>query len=388
MNNLKLPHDLYNVETPAFVYNSEIIKENVSIFYESLMPEGGKLLFSVKSFAFIDALKPLSRIVDGFSVSSLFEAKLVDSLYDHKAIIHFTSPGLKKKEYREISQLCNLISFNSFSQWERMKNFTQRPCKFGLRLNPNLSFIDDIRYDPCCPHSKLGIPLRQLSKFFSKIDFSEITGLHFHSNCDSYNWLNLVETLDHLKKSIPQYLWKIKWLNIGGGYLINSFDNLRKIKTYLTAFSQKLELIILLEPGSGLINNTSFIVSEVIDAFESDSKKLLILDTTVNHIPEVFEYNMRAKIYEEDNNGKYEYSVYGCSCLSGDYFGDYSFSQPISVGTKIIFSDVGSYSLVKANMFNGINLPNIYEIDKNREINLKKIFTFGEFYERNGGKRF
>lgn len=387
INDSKLPFDLYDIETPAFVYDSKIITNNISLFHECVMPEEGRLLFSVKSFTVVSALKTISETIDGFSVSSLFEAKLTDSIRCKDTIIHFTSPGLREKEYREINQICDMISFNSISQWERMRKLTDAPCNFGLRINPNLSFIKDSRYDPCRPHSKLGIPLMQLSHSASKLDFSKISGLHFHSNCDSYNWLNLVETLEHLKKNIPRLLESVKWLNIGGGYLINPGDNLKKIKEFLTSFSCEFGLDIFMEPGSGLVNNASFIVSEVIDTFESDGKKLLILDTTVNHMPEVFEYNFKPKIYPEKSNGIFNYSIYGCSCLSGDYFGDYRFSKTMGMCSRVVFVNAGSYTLVKANMFNGINLPNIYGIDKNNNIKLIKKFTFDEYHERNGGEK-
>jgi carboxynorspermidine decarboxylase len=46
--------------------------------------------------------------------------------------------------------------------------------------------------------------------------------------------------------------------------------------------------------------------------------------------------------------------------LAGDVFGDYQFDDALGVGSRLCFLDVGSYSLVKANMFNGVPMPHLY----------------------------
>jgi len=56
--------------------------------------------------------------------------------------------------------------------------------------------------------------------------------------------------------------------------------------------------------------------------------------------------------------------------LAGDVFGEYQFSKPIAVGDKVVFKNVGAYSLVKANRFNGYNLPDIYRY---QDLLLKKL---------------
>ena len=123
-------------------------------------------------------------------------------------------------------------------------------------------------------------------------------------------------------------------------------------------------------------------IANIIDLFEGDNKKIAILDTTINHIPEVFEYNYRLKIHNESFNGNNEYILCGSSCLAGDKFGSYKFDNPLKIGDKIIFENIGSYSIVKANMFNGINLPDFYQYDKINGLNLIKKFNYEDFIEK------
>jgi carboxynorspermidine decarboxylase len=84
------------------------------------------------------------------------------------------------------------------------------------------------------------------------------------------------------------------------------------------------------------------------------------MDTSVNHNPEVFEYQRQPLLHEHDAQGRYSALLAGCTCLAGDVFGEYRFNQPLKIGDKLVFKEVGAYSLIKANRFNGYPLPDIY----------------------------
>ena len=72
------------------------------------------------------------------------------------------------------------------------------------------------------------------------------------------------------------------------------------------------------------------------------------------------------------------------NCLAGDLFGVYSFNEPLEVGSRVVFRNAGAYFIVKANMFNGINLPNIYSLTAEGELVLVKRFTYEDFASRCG----
>lgn len=144
---------------------------------------------------------------------------------------------------------------------------------------------------------------------------------------------------------------------------------------------------IFIEPGNGIIGSAGYIVSSVLDRFVSAGKNIAILDTTVNHMPEVFEYQYRPDILQEAKDGQYEYILAGCSCLAGDVFGQYSFAEPLSIGDRIVFKDMGAYTMVKAHMFNGINLPTIYSYTDEGELRLIKEFNYEDFISRCGGTK-
>ncbi|MEE8233890.1 MAG: carboxynorspermidine decarboxylase, partial [Gammaproteobacteria bacterium] len=141
-------------------------------------------------------------------------------------------------------------------------------------------------------------------------------------------------------------------------------------------------LDVFIEPGKGIVGSAGSLVSSVIDMLESGGKQVAILDTTINHLPEVFEYQYKPEIVQENSEGGYEYRLAGCSCLSGDIFGDYRFEQRLSIGSRVIFQNVGAYMFVKANTFNGVNFPTVNILKSDAALVLQKEFSYANFREK------
>lgn len=373
------------METPAFVYHENRILNNIQRLKEVTAELKIKILFSLKSFSLIDALSMMASYVDGFSTSSLFEAQLAKDILGTNGLIHVVTPGYKQDEIEAIAELADYISFNSLSQWERFSDRISQNASCGLRINPQLSFIEDNRYNPCRKNSKLGVPLKQLQKALDKDNhlYNEIEGVHFHTNNSSETFRPLLETVKHLDRQIPHLLQSISWINLGGGYLFNEVDT-SDLYEAIRLLKEKYNLDVFIEPGQGVIEEAGCIVSSVIDIFESDGRQIGILDTTVNHMPEVFEYQYKPDVMQESPNGKYEYILAGSTCLAGDVFGTYKFKEPLEIGSRIVFENMGAYTLVKAHMFNGVNLPTIYAYTREGRLELKKQFGYEDYISRCG----
>jgi carboxynorspermidine decarboxylase len=211
-----------------------------------------------------------------------------------------------------------------------------------------------------------------------------IEGLHFHSNCDSSDFGQLLKTVTHLDTQLGDLLSRMRWINIGGGYLFEESQNLDPLYEALTLLKGKYDLEVFIEPGAALIRDAGYIVSSVLDIFESDAKRIAILDTAVNHMPEVFEYQFEPDVIGHRDEGEHEYILAGCTCLSGDVFGEYRFDELLEIGSRVIFSNMGAYTLVKAHMFNGVNLPTIYSLTESGELVMKKRFSYEDFASRCG----
>ncbi len=374
-------------QTPAFVYDESAIIERLAALSEVKKNSGCQILYSIKAAPMTSLLETIANHVDGFSTSSLFECQIAREILGDRGTIHLTTPGLREDEFGSIVKYADYISFNSLSQWQYYQGQLQkdvrgdenRKLNCGLRINPELSFVKDERYDPCRKYSKLGVPISKLEKIKH---LENIQGLHLHNNCESNHYMELKKTVDHVCLLLGATLGGMQWINLGGGYFIDDEKQQHELEQIIQGLKDTYALDVFIEPGKGIVGSAGSLVSSVIDVFVSGSKKVAILDTTVNHLPEVFEYQYKPEIVQENSGGNYEYRLAGCSCLSGDIFGDYRFEQALNIGSRVIFQNVGAYMFVKANTFNGVNLPTVNILKSDEALVLQKEFSYANFREK------
>jgi len=360
--------------TPAYVFDENIISSNIAELVNLRNNSDCQVLYSVKALPLEQVLNLVKPALDGFSVSSLFEARIAKETSTEKNSIHITSPGLRDHEFKEITELCSHISFNSITQSLRLQK-TNKQASLGLRLNPKLSFAKDQRFDPCRPFSKLGIALDSLTDIPK-----EIEGIHFHTVFSNTDYLPLEKTIHLLEQQFGAQLKQLKWLNMGGGYLYPQINNQQPFIDLVKRLKSQYGLEIFIEPGKAVVGNAGFLVTSVIDCFISDGKNIAVLDTSVNHNPEVFEYQKSPHLLQTEKQGNgHPYLLVGSSCLAGDIFGEYTFKNQLKIGDRLVFSNVGAYSLIKANRFNGYNLPDVYWLDKHHKVSLIKHNDYQDY---------
>ena len=385
--NLVIVEKSEELETPAFVYDESILLENVKNISKIVHSQQCKVLYTPKANAVHAILNAIAGHVDGFAASSVFEARLSREVINSHGSVHLTNPGLHAGDVPEVASLCDYVSFNSLSQFKAFgpELFPQAKC--GLRVNPGMSLVRDIRYDPCRSNSKLGIPIDNLKDVHHQKSnpFQEISGLHFHTNSESDNFSGLLATVRHLVDLVGPLLEKMEWINLGGGYLFNDSDALEEFYECIDILRSDFKLEIFVEPGTAVVRNTCYLVASVVDIFVSGDKYVAVLDTTTNHWPEIFEFQFEPDVIGDEEDGQFEYILAGSTCLAGDIFGgNYAFNERLEIGSKIIFLDAGAYSLVKAHYFNGINLPSIYALTTGSTLSLQKRFTYADFVRQCG----
>jgi carboxynorspermidine decarboxylase len=361
--------------SPAFVLDAAEIINSLKIVGALRSQCGCKVLYSIKALPFSTVLELAKPFVDGFSVSSLFEARLADEILAGQGGVHLTTPGIRPDELDDIASLCTHISFNSLNQYQRFGDAAKAKASVGLRLNPKLSFLDDERFDPCRPFSKLGVDIDELCR---STCLDQINGLHFHTIFSATDFTPLITTIEKLQPRLGSRFASLKWLNLGGGYLFNRIEDHSRFINMVRRLKSDFGVDVYIEPGKAVIGQAGHLVATVIDTFISDGKAIAVLDTSVNHNPEVFEYQRQPELHEHEPEGAYAAVLAGCTCLAGDVFGEYRFNKPLKLGDRVVFKHVGAYSLIKANRFNGCNLPDVYEASSER-ITLLKHYGYADY---------
>ena len=125
-------------------------------------------------------------------------------------------------------------------------------------------------------------------------------------------------------------------------------------------------------------------MSEVLEIVDNDLKSAILDTSAACHMPDVLEMPYRPQILDAKEPGKkeYTYRLGDPTCLARDIIGDYSFSQPLSVGDRLVFCDMAIYSMVKNNTFNGMGLPAIIALGKDNSIQVIRRFGYEDFKMR------
>ena len=372
--------------TPCYVIDEGKLEDNLKILRYVQDKTGAKILLAQKCFSAFCEYDLIGRYISGTTASGLFEARLgYEKMHKEN---HVYSPAYREQDMEELCRICDHIIFNSKAQLlkyapvaDLVREKSGKRLSLGVRINPECSTQKDHEiYDPCAKNSRMGIKACDIDdEIMSLID-----GLHFHTLCEQDSD-DLEITLKAVEEKFGDHLYKVKWLNMGGGHHITreGYDIDRLIRL-IEHMRDKYDLEIYLEPGEAVALNAGYNVTTVLDIVNND-KDILILDTSAAcHMPDVLEmpYTPPLKDSAKPGEKKYDYRLSCNTCLAGDVIGDYSFDHEIHIGDRLIFEDMAIYSMVKNNTFNGIPLPAIAAMDATGECRIIKEFGYEDFKNR------
>ncbi|BBD09205.1 carboxynorspermidine decarboxylase [Desulfovibrio ferrophilus] len=373
--------------TPAFVVDEALLVANLEILDRVRRESGAKVLLALKAFAMPRVFGLLRQTLDGVCASSPHEARLGREEFGRE--VHTFAAGYSEAHVRELALTTDHLVFNSPAQLERFGQLALdeaqhagRELELALRINPEHSEGTVPLYDPCDPGSRLGIRRADF-----KPDLMEhITGLHFHTLCEQ-NADSLERTLAAVERRFGEFLGQMRYVNFGGGHHITRPDyDVDLLVRLIRDFRQRYGVDVYLEPGEAVALNTGYLVTEVLDIVPAGKRPVAILDTAVPcHMPDVIEMPYRPHVVGADEPGikAHTYGLGGLSCLAGDMAGEYSFDTPLTVGDRLVFTDMAHYTMVKTNTFNGVGLPAIHLLGADSEdFELVRQFGYNDFKDR------
>lgn len=365
-----------SISTPFYYVDESLLINNLKMLRSVIDRTGCKILLAQKAFSMYSLYPLIGEFLHGTTASGLFEAKL--GFEEMGGETHIYSPAYKDSEFDEILNICDHVVFNSFDQWRKFKDKAiLAGVECGIRINPEHSTGRYIIYDPCSPGSRLGTTVKNFNPEF----LDGISGLHFHTLCQQ-NADALLATVEVVEEKFGQWLFGMKWLNIGGGHHITRADyDIAALVGCINRLQEKYGVSIYIEPGEAVVLNTGFLVTSVLDFIENGLTNAVLDTSAACHMPDVLEMPYRPKIIGSGKQGEkpYLYRLGGPTCLSGDIIGDYSFDQRLKVGDKLIFCDMAQYSMVKNNTFNGMPLPALVVKKQSGEYKIIKEFGYSDF---------
>lgn len=380
-----------NINEPMYILEERKLRRNLQLIGGVAHEADIEIILAFKAYALWKTFPIFREYIGSTTASSLYEARL--GYEEFGAPVHTFSPAITDGEIDELARLSSHISFNSLSQYERLHLRAHKAngsLMMGLRVNPEYSEVGTALYNPCAPGTRFGISADKLPENLPE----DITGFHCHCHCESGADV-FGRTLQHIEKKFSRWFPQLKWINFGGGHLMTRKDyDMNLLITLMNDFHKRYPwLHVILEPGSAFGWQTGPLVSHVVDIVEDHGIRTAILDVSFTcHMPDCLEMPYMpevrsAKTVDADadgttGQGQHLYRLGGCSCLSGDFMGLWSFDHELEIGENIIFEDMLHYTTVKTNMFNGIHHPSIALLHDDGNLEILRKFTYEDYRGR------
>lgn len=388
METHRLPKfNIREIKTPSFIIDEGLLEKNLEILGEVKRRTGAKILLALKAYSAFCTFPLIRKYLDGTCASSTFEARLGYEEFGKEVVV--AAPAYSKENIEELVKYSTCIIFNSFNQLKSYKELVlKQNVECGIRINPEYSEAPAELYNPCAPCSRLGVTIKN----FEESSLDGVDGIHFHALCEQ-GADALQRVLEAAESKFGKYFSKMKWVNFGGGHHITKEGyDINLLCDLINDFKKKYNVQVYIEPGEAVALNAGFLAASVVDIMRNDID-IAILDTSAEthmpdvlampYTPEIIGAKIASKCTESDKKDfPHVYRLGGLTCLAGDIIGDYAFSKKLEIGSKLAFTDMAVYSMVKTTTFNGINLPSIMIHRKNGKLEVVKEFGYEDFKNR------
>ncbi|MBP2650295.1 MAG: carboxynorspermidine decarboxylase [Firmicutes bacterium] len=360
------------ITTPYYLIDEKKLLRNLQIIQTVRKLSGAKSVLALKCFSTWGVFDLMRQYMDGTTSSSLFEARLGFEKFGKET--HAYCVGYSPEDIVDVVKFADKIIFNSISQLDRYYD-SVKSAKIGLRINPGISYSHFDLADPARKYSRLGVAdMVKLEK-----QRHRLSGLMFHYNCENDDVEAFSQQLDIIGDRYGHLLKELEWVSLGGGvYFTKAGYPVEEFSRKLANFASKYGVQVYLEPGESAITGCAELVTNVVDLVHNEMDIAIVDASVEGHMLDLLIYRLAAKM-EGGDKGNYKYMVAGRSCLAGDVFGTFNFTDKLEIGSQIRLADAAGYTMVKKNWFNGLQMPTIAVRRLDNTIDVLRKFTYTDF---------
>lgn len=363
--------------TPTYLIDEHALQANMVVLDRIRQATQCHILLALKGYATWGTFPLIRPYLNGVTASSLYEARL--GIEEFKKDVHVYCVAMAPSECAIYNDMAHHITFNSMAQYHQFLTMVPsvKPA-LGLRINPMVGAAPVEKYDPCTKQSRLGVPITAVDHHI----MTTMDGLHFHALCEQ-GIEPLIDVLNHIEGHLGPDLHRLNWMNWGGGHRLTDSDyDVDRLIHVIRDWQTKYGLRVILEPGEAIGRHCGYYVTTVRDIVGDDPLTAICDISITAHMPDVLEYPYRPDIWGADQGGEWSCLIGGNTCLAGDVVGPYQFDRPLSVGDRLVFLDMGHYTIVKTSNFNGVNQPAIGVISSDGGIRILSQSCYSNFKNR------
>lgn len=385
------------LETPCFVLDEEELRRSVIGFQIALRSHFNDIVvgYSVKTNSVPYCVHKALELGAYAEVVSHDEYELVLLCGFPKDKIIYNGPMKSKVTFIDAVEHGAIVNIETKRELGWLKELDKnRNARVGLRLNINISHVSPSDADGDDDNSRFGFS-DETNEFKDAVDYIStmpnvsLTGIHIHRTAHSRSVRFYKQSIAYACNIIRKYGLALDYMDIGGGFF-GIFANKPTYQDYSDAFHEALKahglesLRLIVEPGNAIVASCFTFVSEVIDRKQVEPGLWFITtDGSRNDIDPFFKKSsyMEEELYQHDTSTVSKQFVSGCTCLEYDRLLTLSDKPLLEVGDRIVYHNVGAYTLCLSPMFIRY-LPNIYALKQGRYKLVREKWTAREVLQK------
>lgn len=386
-----------SLQTPCFVLDVKELKRSIDGYQRALDSNFGKAIigYSVKTNSTPYCMRKAGDFGAYAEVVSHDEYELAVLCGFPIDKIIYNGPMKSKQTFIKAVEGGAIVNIETKRELEWLTELDQnKQHRVGLRLNINISHISEEDADGENDNSRFGFSdetdeFADAVAYISKLTNVSLNGLHIHRTAHSRSVRFYERSVEFACDVIKKYNLNIGYLDVGGGYF-GIFPNKPTYQQYSDAFYNVLKanglehLCLIVEPGNALVASCYTFVSEVIDHKKVEEGHWFVTtDGSRNDIDPFFKKSayLDEEIYQTESPVVEFQTISGCTCLEYDRLFTLTDKPLLNVGDRIIFHNVGAYTMCLTPMFIRY-IPNIYALDNGECKIVREKWTAKEYIQK------
>lgn len=366
MNEEKLRELAVSLDTPSYVFDTDILTERARWIADTIRP--AKLCFAMKANPFL--VKVLDGYVERYEVCSPGEFRIcVQNGLDMKKIV---LSGVNK-EYEDVRYAMEqgVVHYTAESRGQfylvsRCAEELDRHVEILLRVTSGNQFgmsEEDVRH---------------LIRERDKYPYVNIRGLQYFTGTQKKVIKKIAAEVEYIEEQIRRLEeeegFVTKELEFGPGLGVPYFtkddfaEDRSLLESFMELFREKRPYEVTFEMGRYLTASCGYYMTKIMDQKRNDAVNVCIVDGGINHV-NYYGQNMAMKTpilsyfpqHPLEQEKEEEWTVYGSLCTVADILLKKLPLCDARVGDYLVFHNIGAYSVTEGiYLFLSRRMPKIY----------------------------
>lgn len=360
------------VGTPFYCYSTATLKRHIDVLKQAFSGSDHLICYAVKANSNQAVLKTVAAFGAGMDVVSEGELRRARAAGVAPDKIIFAGVG-KTRDEMAYAIHEDILGFNVESSAElhalsEVASSLGKTARIAIRVNPDVDAKTHAKISTGKSENKFGVPFSDATALYdiaAALPGIDVTGVHMHIGSQITDLTPFRQAFALMRTFCEDLLsrgHKLTHLDIGGGLGV-PYRGTNDIPPHPDEYAQvvrdalgELNLKFVMEPGRMVAANAGILVSKVIFAKPTATKRFTIIDAAMNDLirPTLYDaYHSVLPIIERDKSEQtIAQDLVGPICESGDYLAQDQLLPDLHPDELIAFMSAGAYGAVMSSTYN------------------------------------